>query len=487
MCAHRYIAKTGESQHGQGLCYVLTNDLKFDDSYEPCKGRNTEREHEEYGYCQVGTSGALLDDGTMILGTPGPYTWRGTMFVISVGGEYLKRDKNHYYSPHLDQTSPVDKYSYLGMIKFLNFLSKKNNTFFSFKSTGMAVTGGQYYGDYLSYAAGAPRSNDNGQVVVFSKSYPLSNNIDVIMKVSQIFDGEQFGSSFGYEIITADINGDDFDDLIVAAPFYFTKTEGGAVYVYQNENHHLPSNYTTKLTGKLESQFGMAMTNIGDINKDGCDDIAIGAPYEGNGVVYIYLGSKDGLTTKPSQVISPSVLGITSIKTFGSSLSGKIDFDDNSYSDLLIGAYQSAAAVVLLSRPITNIRTYVDESEIKNIDPSKQGCARDQATNLTCFAIEACCSISPYLSSSGKTLRLLYTIEAETFNNKKKFSRVFFGPDMRSRNNVVKRIIDVQVNNQKHCQTETVYIKENTRDIQSPIHVSIDSNLKFYVEKHFFL
>lgn len=52
VCAHRYIAKTGESQHGQGLCYVLTNDLKFDDSYEPCKGRNTEREHEEYGYCK---------------------------------------------------------------------------------------------------------------------------------------------------------------------------------------------------------------------------------------------------------------------------------------------------------------------------------------------------------------------------------------------------------------------------------------------------
>lgn len=114
MCAHRYIVKTGEQQHGQGLCYILTNDLKFDETYEPCKGRSTEREHEDYGYCQVGTSGALLDDGTMILGTPGPYTWRGTLFVISVGGEYLKRDKNHYYGPHFDLNSPVDKYSYLG-------------------------------------------------------------------------------------------------------------------------------------------------------------------------------------------------------------------------------------------------------------------------------------------------------------------------------------------------------------------------------------
>lgn len=127
VCAHRYIVKDGESQHGQGLCYVLTNDLKFDETYEPCKGRPVARPHEEYGYCQVGTSGALLDDGTMILGSPGPYTWRGTLFVISVDGEYLKRDKKHYYGPHMDhdppikdqgphmnQTSPVDKYSYLG-------------------------------------------------------------------------------------------------------------------------------------------------------------------------------------------------------------------------------------------------------------------------------------------------------------------------------------------------------------------------------------
>lgn len=333
------------------------------------------------------------------------------------------------------------------------------------------MTGGRYYGDYLSYAAGAPRSNDHGQVVVFTKSHSLSNIIDVVMKVSQIFDGEQFGSSFGYEIITADVNGDEKDDLLIAAPFYFTKTEGGAVYVYQNHNHQLPSNFTTKLTGKLESQFGMAMTNIGDINKDGCDDIAIGAPYEGNGVVYIHLGSKDGLSTKPSQVITPSVLGLNALKTFGSSLSGKIDFDDNSYPDLLIGSYQSSAAVALLSRPITNIRTYVDETELKNIDPTKQGCSRDLSTNMTCFTFEACCSISPYLSSNGKTLRLLYTIEAETFNNKKKFSRVFFGPDMKTKSNVVKRAIDVQINNQKYCQTEIVYVKENTRDIQSPIHV----------------
>lgn len=46
------------------------------------------------------------------------------------------------------------------------------------------------------------------------------------------------------------------------------------------------------------------MTNLGDLNKDGYEDIAIGAPYEGKGAVYIYLGSKNGIIKTPSQVIN---------------------------------------------------------------------------------------------------------------------------------------------------------------------------------------
>lgn len=75
---------------------------------------NNFRVHEDYAFCQAGTSGALLDDNTMVLGSPGPFTWRGTIFVTEIGGEYLERDKNIYYSDHSDTSSPVDKYSYLG-------------------------------------------------------------------------------------------------------------------------------------------------------------------------------------------------------------------------------------------------------------------------------------------------------------------------------------------------------------------------------------
>jgi integrin alpha 7 len=36
-----------------------------------------------------------------------------------------------------------------------------------------------------------------------------------------------------------------------------------------------------------------------------------------------------------------------------------------------------------LARPITNIRTEIRETELKNIDPTKTGCIKDPASNLT--------------------------------------------------------------------------------------------------------
>lgn len=414
--------------------------------------------HEDYGYCQAGTSGALFADGTMALGAPGPYTWRGTIFVQTFDGHYLNRDKSIYYGPHTENQSPVDKYSYLGM----------------------SVTGGHYFAaNQMAYVSGAPRSVGHGQVVFFTKLQKDNNQMEVVLRL----EGEQFASNFGYELATADVNGDDLPDLLVAAPLYFNTVTaaGGAVYVYQNVGHKLPANYTMRLTGQPESRFGQALANLGDINNDRCDDVAVGAPYEGAGVVYIYLGSKQGLGDRPSQVIRAGDVAVRmptgrgALRTFGSSLSGGIDLDENQYPDLLVGAYDAAVTVALLARPITNIRTEVEGAELRNIDPSREGCAADRGTNATCFAFNACCSIEPYemagreAAGSRQQLQLEYVIEAETFDNRGKFSRVYFdGPRPGS---VVRRQVTVTTNGKRHCQEEIVYLKEGTRDIQSPIKV----------------
>lgn len=69
----------------------------------------------------------------------------------------------------------------------------------------MSTTAAFFLGDQrMVYAAGAPRANGTGQVVLFTKSKPSLNLMDVNLTIS----GEQFASSFGYELATADLNGD---------------------------------------------------------------------------------------------------------------------------------------------------------------------------------------------------------------------------------------------------------------------------------------
>ncbi|XP_046412841.1 integrin alpha-PS1 isoform X1 [Neodiprion fabricii] len=452
VCAHRYIVKTPDSRWGQGLCYILTKELEFEDVKKPCSGRRTNKAHEEFGYCQAGTSGLLTSEDRVLIGTPGPHTWRGNLFVFSIADNFLDRDNTIYHAPMQD-ASPVNKYSYLGM----------------------SVAAGNFFSLNTSYATGAPRSNGTGQVVLLSRHHNQEE-----MSVDLILDGEQFASSYGYEITSADVNGDNLTDLVVAAPFYFNKAEGGAVYVYtmlcKNATKNEKCNKPIKLIGREESRFGFALTNLGDLNKDGYEDIAIGAPYEGRGAVYIYLGSKDGLITSPSQVIHSSQMP-TSLSTFGYSLSGGIDMDKNGYPDLLVGAYDDNAVILLRSRKIIDITTYIRyqnkdltyQEKIAPIDPNKHGCPADPTSNYTCFSFEACCKTASLVRDEDtQNLRLNYYIEAETYSGVRKFSRVWFKND-NLRPSSINRTVTLDPKGVVHCQSDTVYLKENTRDIQSPI------------------
>ncbi|XP_022236437.1 integrin alpha-PS1-like, partial [Limulus polyphemus] len=323
-CAHRYIQKRGESQWGFGICHSLTQNLLYRKQWDPCNGRPVNKGHEQYGYCQAGTSLDLMDDNNIVLGSPGPYTWRGTVFVNNLG-EGIRDDRKWYIGP-LDE-SPVDKYSYLGM----------------------AVTSGKFFGNQKSFVAGAPRSQGTGQVVFFRKEKKGITDLTVEL----MYSGKQIASSFGYSLTALDINHDGYDDLVVGAPFYFSDHEGGAIYVYLSSETGIGTDTVPNYyTGKPESRFGFAIASAGDLNRDDFTDLAVGAPYEGTGVVYIYLGSKTGLNKEPSQIIQASdfpkqVLSRTNLATFGYSISGTLDLDGNGYPDLLIGNYESDTVTLL--------------------------------------------------------------------------------------------------------------------------------------------
>ena len=76
----------------------------------------------------------------------------------------------------------------------------------------MSVASGDFIGNGLTFAAGAPRSNETGQVFIFmrtKKNFINAEEMDVIATLN----GEQFASSFGYEIASANVNGDQYVNI----------------------------------------------------------------------------------------------------------------------------------------------------------------------------------------------------------------------------------------------------------------------------------
>lgn len=107
-----------------------------------------------------------------------------------------------------------------------------------------------------------------------------------------VFTGETSGSDFGYKIAGTDFNNDNFSDLVISAP------GTGKVYVFYGPlNGSLkPEDANATFTGAFtEDEFGKSFA-VGDFDKDGLKDLAVGAPgtdYFGDtnvGMVYVFYG-----------------------------------------------------------------------------------------------------------------------------------------------------------------------------------------------------
>ncbi|KAF4012681.1 hypothetical protein G4228_003986 [Cervus hanglu yarkandensis] len=154
--------------------------------------------------------------------------------------------------------------------------------------------------------------------------------------------GEQMASYFGHSVAITDVNGDGRHDLLVGAPLYMESradrklAEVGRVYLFlQTRGARMLGAPNLLLTGtQLYGRFGSAIAPLGDLNRDGYNDVAVAAPYggpSGQGQVLVYLGQSEGLNPSPSQVLdSPFPTG----SGFGFSLRGATDIDDNGYPDL---------------------------------------------------------------------------------------------------------------------------------------------------------
>ncbi|KAL3307550.1 Integrin, alpha, partial [Cichlidogyrus casuarinus] len=126
-------------------------------------------------------------------------------------------------------------------------------------------------------------------------------------------------------------------------------------------------------------RFGHSLANLGDVDGDGTEDLAVGCPFcklgdsKETGAVFIYLGNKstNPIQDSPMQVIFPEEFSkdlsqatvcedtweevdtkARPFRAFGWSLSGDFDMDKNRSPDLIVGDMLSSQVVVVKSRSL---------------------------------------------------------------------------------------------------------------------------------------
>jgi len=183
---------------------------------------------------------------------------------------------------------------------------------------------------YDDIIVGAP-ANDNGQAYVFlGTATGISITADWTATSSSVLD-------FGISVDTAgDVNGDGFADVIVGGSFP-TGSGGGNAVIYHGSATGLGTAADTTLTGPgSDAEFGFSVSTAGDINRDGYDDVIVGAPSYNSeaGRVYAFMGSSSGINTTAGW----SVDGDQSQAEFGYSVSEAGDLNGDGYGDVIIGA-----------------------------------------------------------------------------------------------------------------------------------------------------
>ncbi|XP_018102878.1 integrin alpha-7 isoform X1 [Xenopus laevis] len=462
-CAHLYetrqrVNQLSETRDVIGRCFVLSEGLTISEDLDGgewkfCEGRALG--HEMFGFCQQGISAGFTTDNHYIMfGAPGTYNWKGELRVELFNQSALALgtyDDGPYEvageKSQKPEMIPVPHHSYFG---------------FSVDS-GWGVTGR----NSLSFVSGAPRANHTGAVVILQRD----NGSQLIPEL--ILWGETLASSFGYSVAIEDLNNDGWMDLLVGAPNFFSRKEeiGGAVYVYMNQAGKLDKSPPIRLNGSDGSMFGIAIGSLGDINQDGFKDVAIGAPYDGNGKVYIYHGSSKGLVTKPAQILDGISVGI---KTFGYSLSGGLDVDGNSYPDLLVGSL-SDTVVLFRSRNVIHVLKEVIITP-QNIDLENENCKH--GTGI-CVELRACFSYIAVPANYNPRMTLKCVLEAEADRRLQgKSSRVIFlkrhSSDLEYQHTST---VELHKQSARHCTTATFQLQEGIKDKLRSIPVTLTYNI----------
>ncbi|CAF1084195.1 unnamed protein product [Adineta ricciae] len=490
-CGYRLMRNISIDRYdSRGGCFKISADRRDISYYDFCEqSSETELLHEGSALCQSGLSLAYMPAGggrsdIIAFGEPGAFQWSGR-----IEADYSDTLLRQLYVFKSTSSTP-QPYSYLGYSVLI------------IKTKSRDMNDRSYI-----FIASAPRaSNGRGEIRFFTKRFVSSHTFgyDTLQPIFHMNNnrsvplmlvGEQTGSYFGHTLTAGDLNGDGHTDLVVSAPFFYSKkpSYGGAVYIYYGLNGRFSDERREILQGPAaESRFGFAVVCIPDLNKDGIDDLAVSAPSEKDdvhtGSVYIYLGSRTNKLMKFTQKIVPSQLLLNTKQTvnisdFGFSLSTQSPFNSplsfssslstssNStilieYPSLIIGVPKANMVYNLRSHPLVNVNVQIENmKELQAIRYSTEDrhCKSIDGTPVVCFSVQICVESKDKLAQN---LMIIYTLTADTlFTIGRILSNINHLPSV-----TTKQLVNT-------CENQTFFAKSGNDDFLTPIHFSLVYNV----------
>ncbi|KAI5127763.1 Integrin Alpha-8 [Manis pentadactyla] len=440
-----------------GTCYVAIQNFSAYAEYSPC--RNSNADPEGQGYCQAGFSLDFSKNGDLIVGGPGSFYWQGQVITASIA-------------------DIIANYSFKDILRKLAREKQTEVAPASYDGSylGYSVAAGEFTGDtQQELVAGVPRGAQNFGYV------SIINSTD--MTFIQNFTGEQMASYFGYTVAVSDVNNDGLDDVLIGAPLFMDREfesnprEVGQVYLYLQVSALVFADPQVLTGAEAFGRFGSAVAHLGDLNQDGYNDVAIGAPFAGKdqrGKVLIYNGNKGGLNFEASQILQGVWASQAIPSGFGFTLRGDSDIDKNDYPDLIVGAFGTGKVAVYRARPVVT----VDARLLLNpmiINLENKTCQISASlTPVACFSLRVCASVAG--QSISNTIGLTAEVQLDSLKQKGAIKRTLFLDNHQSHHVFP---LSIKWQESLQCQDFIVYLRDETefRDKLSPINISLNYSL----------